>query len=437
MLKSRSLRFWVGLGMIVAVAPLALSAGLGYVLLHRGVIAPIHDVALRQREQIGPVQDLRLLIWDAVIPIDEFVEDADAAHAQAYRDLRARIEKGFVTLIEALGHSAATQTLVERARASWTSADELANGLISVSGPQEAEAMASLQRFHGEIRTASDRLSAVSMQLVDEVAKDHDLAMRAYERSLWIAGIAGAMSLLAIVAGVTLIGQIMIASVKRLVDGAERFAAGDRDHRIEVAVPPELRRVANQFNRMIVRIHDSEEALAELARQDTLTGLPNRRAFDDAFADSWARFRRSDAPSCLLALDIDHFKRINDTYGHAAGDEALRLLATVMRQSLRSDDQAFRTGGEEFAILLPNTRLAEACEHAERLREVVGAASFPFDGHEIDLTVSIGVAETTPDLDAAGMIEAADRALYAAKHGGRNRVVAAGKGRDRHGDDAA
>ena len=436
-MRAKSLRFWIALSRGIAVVPLLFSAGVGYLVLDRGVVAPIHDVAMRQRTQIAPAQHLQVLIWDTLIPVDEYVEEGNPVHPEAYRHLRTRIESGMAELFAAVERDPAAKVLLERARANWTAADGYATELISVPmQPDEPRAVETLQRFHGEVVATSDKLEALYDQLANEIQKDHDIAMLSYERSMWLAGIAGTVSLLAIGLGTLLIGRLMTASVDRLVDGVQRVSEGDRDHRIEVQVPPELHRVAEEFNRMIGRIRESEEALSDLAHLDSLTGLPNRRAFDEAYADMRARSQRFDEPLFLLAIDADRFKRINDTHGHAAGDEVLRMTANVLSRNLRPVDKAYRIGGEEFAVVLPNMTVDQAREAAERLRRAIAATPVPYDGNEIGLTVSIGVARGSDGLEQSVVMEAADAALYRAKAGGRNQVVVSGEVGRRNQDAA-
>ena len=422
-----SLRFWIVLAMTVALAPLTISAIAGYVLLDRGVIAPVHDVAFRLREEIGPVQQLRVLVWDAVVPVDEYVEEGNPVHQEAYRSLRAHIEGGFAGLVETVAGDAAAASLLQRARESWADADEHATELISVqAAADDPRTVATMQRFHGAVAATSDRLQAAYGQLADGIRDDHDAAIRNYERSIWIAAIAGGISLLAMIGGVLLIGRIMSSSVDRLVEGAARFAAGDRHHRVHVQVPPELHRVANEFNYMIDRIYESEKTLEKLAHVDSLTGLPNRRAFEAALESVFARLERYGEPGCLLAVDVDHFKRINDEHGHAAGDDALRAVANVMAQAVRPFDKVFRTGGEEFFVVMPQTGPEAARLAAERIRTAVEAVLVEHNTVQFRLTISVGVAGMKPGERAETAIEAADAALYRAKTAGRNRVEVAG-----------
>ena len=158
----------------------------------------------------------------------------------------------------------------------------------------------------------------------------------------------------------------------------------------------------------------------EAAFTDHLTGLANRRRFERQLEREVARTRRYGRPFCLLLLDIDHFKLVNDNHGHDAGDEALRQLANALQAGTRGIDTAARIGGEEFAIILPETDCARGLEVADRLREEIKATEIPAAGH---ITVSIGLAECTPASgDGRELFIAADAALYEAKHIGRDRV---------------
>jgi diguanylate cyclase (GGDEF)-like protein len=166
--------------------------------------------------------------------------------------------------------------------------------------------------------------------------------------------------------------------------------------------------------------------LEELASKDSLTGTSNRRHFMHLAALELDHARRMGRSFALLALDIDHFKRINDTWGHAAGDEALKAFTNACRQGLREYDILGRVGGEEFAVALPNTGLDGAKVIAERLRAAVEELVVrPAKGDLFDLTVSIGIAVLgEDDSSVSELLARADKALYTAKAMGRNRVVA-------------
>jgi diguanylate cyclase (GGDEF)-like protein len=168
------------------------------------------------------------------------------------------------------------------------------------------------------------------------------------------------------------------------------------------------------------------ERIKELAVRDGLTGLYNRRAFSEQLIQSLAREERQQGRLALLLLDIDHFKKLNDTFGHPAGDAALRNTAETLQHHLRKADQAARYGGEEFAVILPGADEAGALQMAERVRQAIQKGQVIFEGARLAVTASFGVAVWPTDARQADtLLSAADRALYAAKQGGRNRVVAA------------
>lgn len=187
-----------------------------------------------------------------------------------------------------------------------------------------------------------------------------------------------------------------------------------------------LNSVNKRLQAQIIRSRELESVLIRRATTDELTGLYNRRAFFESVQKELARVRRSGVGFSLLLMDIDFFKQVNDTYGHAAGDAVLRILADTLRSTLRVVDVAARMGGEEFAILLPETQENEAHRVAERLRQAIAAAEAHVGVHTIRVTISIGVAAlsaNTPDPDT--LLHAADEALYAAKARGRDQVVLA------------
>ena len=168
-------------------------------------------------------------------------------------------------------------------------------------------------------------------------------------------------------------------------------------------------------------------SLEELAMTDQLTGLPNRRSFDTRLGIEFRRAQRYGRPLSVALLDLDFFKRVNDSRGHAAGDMVLIETASLIRRYLRESDVAARYGGEEFIVLLPESGEDAALVAAEKLRQVIEAHRFGDSASPLPLTVSIGVASLPyAGIDSpARLVELADRALYRAKETGRNRVVAA------------
>jgi two-component system cell cycle response regulator len=174
------------------------------------------------------------------------------------------------------------------------------------------------------------------------------------------------------------------------------------------------------------RLREKVQQSIELAIVDPLTGLNNRRFLENHLAATLDQARARHKPLCLMILDIDHFKQVNDTYGHLAGDEVLKGFADRIRRIIRGGDLLCRLGGEEFVVVMPNVPIDVAQRVAERARVSIEEAPFVIDktGRSIPITVSIGVAERGREADAEALYQRADRALYRSKAEGRNRVTA-------------
>lgn len=180
--------------------------------------------------------------------------------------------------------------------------------------------------------------------------------------------------------------------------------------------------IVNGFGFILLCKLQDDRKMEELATVDGLTGLLNRRAFFERTEAARALSIRLQKPVSLMMLDIDHFKRLNDRFGHATGDEALVVFARTVRHVLREQDVMGRLGGEEFALAMPGTDLAGALQAAERLRSAVSDAPVLTDGNTYMMTVSVGVVVVDPNEPINSALARADRALYSAKSNGRNRV---------------
>jgi two-component system cell cycle response regulator len=167
------------------------------------------------------------------------------------------------------------------------------------------------------------------------------------------------------------------------------------------------------------------ETIFNMTITDGLTDVGNKKRLDQLIQKEIPRAVRHNRELSLLMVDIDHFKEVNDTYGHLAGDSVLRDLAGILQKRLRPDDELGRYGGEEFAAMLPETSLAGAVKIAEDLRNLVEEHRFLVEGEQIKVTVSIGAAALKPAMDSKAFFRAADEMLYKAKNSGRNRVCPA------------
>ena len=221
------------------------------------------------------------------------------------------------------------------------------------------------------------------------------------------------------------------AALRHLTWQTQRVAAGDFTQRVDF-----MGEFSEAFNSMVVALDKARTELdernellqaqaaklEELATTDVLTGTFNRRKFNELILAEIERVRRYGHPLSLLVVDIDHFKRINDTHGHDAGDEVLIVLAGLIRTGIRATDSLARWGGEEFVVLSPEVSVEEAAGLAERLRSAAGTYAYSFVGR---VTASIGVAQHRAGETPDELFARADEALYRAKEGGRDRVEVA------------
>jgi len=171
-------------------------------------------------------------------------------------------------------------------------------------------------------------------------------------------------------------------------------------------------------------LENFNQELEVISRQDALTGLFNRGYWEECLRREFKRYRRTNRSPSLLMFDIDHFKRVNDEYGHPAGDEVIRTVASIVSDGIRETDMAGRYGGEEFAVILVDTEQEGAEITAERLRQAVEMSTISHGGHDLKVTISVGVAELNEGAaDYEEWIGHADRALYHSKENGRNQIT--------------
>ena len=223
-----------------------------------------------------------------------------------------------------------------------------------------------------------------------------------------------------------LLGRFIVRPLDRLTTGAAAVAGGDLGVAIPATGSGEVAYLTRVFNDMVTRLREGREELERLSITDALTKLYNRRHLMMRLDEEGRRARRTDRPFTVLMLDVDHFKKFNDTYGHHAGDEVLAGVAAVFEECVREVDCAARYGGEEFVILLPETTAEGGVDVTRRIRERLAAETFP--GGRV--TLSIGVAEFPADGETPEFVlRAADAALYRAKREGRDRVHRAVRGR--------
>jgi diguanylate cyclase (GGDEF)-like protein len=212
--------------------------------------------------------------------------------------------------------------------------------------------------------------------------------------------------------------MVIVSGTDDELIGIQAVECGAQDYVAKGLVAGQLLTRAIRF---AIARHSQITSFKTAAHTDSLTGLPNRRAFDAELAKQLSERARVDGSLSLMLLDIDHFKRLNDTYGHRAGDYVLCQFGSILTRSLRESDFPARYGGEEFGIILPRTDLDQAKPAATRLVSTLHQMTFQFEGRVIHVTASAGLAQAGQRDLPGTLLERADAALYAAKDAGRNR----------------
>ncbi len=253
-----------------------------------------------------------------------------------------------------------------------------------------------------------------------------------WQQTAWLAVIAVIVLVgLAALLVLAILNRFVFRPVDSMKREMARFAAGDQSVIVGTNMLSEFAVLADTFNAMSRELAAKIEQLKQLSRYDSLTHLANRQYFDVCIKQEWQRALRSHEPISLLMIDVDHFKRYNDYYGHVGGDNCLRAVADILRQvAKRSTDLPARYGGEEFVLLLPNTPVPSAIALADEILALFKQQNLPHAATELGyVSVSIGVTTcyTVDTCPPTRLIESADHALYEAKHAGRNRLAVAGE----------
>ncbi|MDC0661492.1 GGDEF domain-containing protein [Marinobacter sp. SS21] len=370
--QQRSLRFWLVVGLAMVMLPVWLLATLGYARLHRDIVQPLVTVTSQQSPALQPLN---------------------------------RIERSFLDV----------SRLLEGASA------EGADGRVEGVVLQRARISRAFDRFGNE-------LGQLHQGIRSENNAVHQRVLAAVERMDAWALTGGLSALLVGALGLWIIHRVLIENFNRVSTGAVRLAQGDQDHRIEVRMPKDVAEVADTLNTLRDSLVSQQQELAATSVSDRLTGLNNRRYFEQALRQELLRAQRFADQFCLILLEIDHFKGVNDSYGHQQGDEVLKLVGGHLQATVRQVDAVCRYSGAKFVVIMPHCGPDQCRDSAGRLRRVIAELPIPLaDGTAIAVTCTFG-GVVYPDHAATGdgLIRRADNALYEARRHGHNRVLMVG-----------
>lgn len=386
------------------------------------------DVSNEVETLVAPVLQLSDALAETRVLLDRYFTTAQEHDQTAFIAYARRIDTGFADIREVVSTGDdEMQAQLRAAEDSWEFIRDMAADPEFVV-PPDAEARNAL------FATLSSTISSIRRDLV-EVA---DLAAsRIVTLATQAEATAGGMRVLlftavpaALLAGIVLIGWLvrdLRSGSRELREAAEALERGAGSVRVTEGVSGELAPIARAFNAMAERLERQARELHATANRDELTGVMNRRGFRSDLDAELERAGRYGRPTALLILDIDHFKTVNDTWGHPVGDVVLKAVADEIQDAVRGVDRVGRWGGEEFAVLLPETPPEDARHVAERINRVIRQRVVIAAGEAIRVTASLGVAIFDPANDAEAtpdeLVSRADAALYAAKSAGRDRVM--------------
>ncbi len=373
-------------------------------------------------EQIDGVKNLELQVNRLLLPLWYTLEDPTAINHEAinqeftriYQQLTNLRSVGLVQLEDATLFKDLTDTL---GSIQALLSDYLRMPRISTSANRKHVQDLLLQ----QLQPLNQRFSAYHLSEMRQV-KEMRVSARQRIHSFKSGALSAALvCVLLLVCYMWVFQYILIQPLLALRESTKALAAGDFEHKTPVNSNDELGDVAQDINIMARSLKDLYQRLTLMATHDPLTGLMNRRAFEEQLKQLLNQNRRYRQVFVVALVDIDHFKVVNDTYGHPIGDAVLIHIANILSQSLRECDSCYRYGGEEFTILLPMTDIAAALPALERCRQMVATTDFVAGDIRFRKTISIGIA-VCPEAGQTfrQLVTQADQALYAAKNQGRN-----------------
>jgi len=422
--KSLRSRFLVGLGAVLL--PFLVAAWVGHFYLLPSLLDPMDDIVRELVEEQAPAMRLQATLLQTAMPVNDYLMTGDPDDRLRFVHRRKLAERAFDATPPTQFTRAEERALIVSARAEWIKAQRLGEQILQLPRPiGNVAAAQDMKRFDAHLERAVTSLEDLHQYFRAVIDENLVRAAASRTKALWTALGAFVLAIaISLFAGVALTRSVA-GPVKTLRQSVARFSLGELSHRVAIQRSDELGELATAFNAMASALEKNQTELTELATLDGLTGLYNHRTFYILLRGELARAQRFNRPVSLLLLDIDHFKSVNDTHGHQAGDAILQDLGRLLTQASREIDRICRYGGEEITIILPETDVDAAVVIAERMRASVEGHAFEVGGGaSMHLTVSVGVASWPLHAsNAQGLVAEADTAMYAAKQGGRNRVV--------------
>ncbi|MBU0482716.1 MAG: diguanylate cyclase [Proteobacteria bacterium] len=408
-------------GMALVTIPL-LVLGIGSFIYLLKALHGLDEVMEEAFDEAIPIMRLESFMARSAMPANDYLVHGGVQEREEFTLVEQRTVKAFSEIMGNEFDLSNEYKLLQEARNDWQRGRELSRRILALEKPHETgAAKKEMEEMDAAYDKALATVDSLILEMIREAVDHAEGAHKTLEKMIRLIVITFSVGIILILfVGVT-ISRSILQPLKSLQRGVRSFGEGELGVRVEVQRDDEIGELATVFNRMAEQIRD-------FATRDGLTGILDRREFNKRIVEEILRARRYKHPLGFLMIDIDHFKMVNDQYGHLAGDAVLIGVARRVVAALRPGDKTARYGGEEIVVILPETAMDGAMAAAERIRRAVGEESFRIDdATEIRVTVSVGVAVFPQNaLDETNLVNEADGALYRAKEGGRNRVAVSG-----------
>ncbi len=390
----------------------------------RTTVKTFENITDREFVELRRLFYLQDMTRQSSTPISQYVAWGNPDEAALFENQVYEVNEAFVDVLGMESVQQAQRSLILQAQTEWGQAVAVGRAMFAIPAAEKSALQEAENMFVNHVTASINTLYEAHNIRIDDTRRNKNEATERHKTTLIITAASFVGGVVFFFFASYVLARHILRPLRRLSKDIQQFSAGDLSHRIDLHIENEIGDLARGINIMAERLENDQIALAQLAIRDSLTNLYNRREFERLLAEELHRATRYRHPLSLLLIDIDKFKAINDGLGHRAGDQALRLISSTIRDISRKGDIVARYGGDELAVLLPETPPEDALILAERIRKLVSLQPLETDsGSKTELTLSIGVATTSGEVNRGEqLVDAADQAMYIAKAEGRNRV---------------
>jgi diguanylate cyclase (GGDEF)-like protein len=389
------------------------------------VINALDEIVEEVAEEMHPVMQLQSMIQGSSMPLHDYLLHGNQTERQLFHLKSQKVERFFEKVLASKFELPEEMKLIEAAHREWIIYRDQTSDLLNMSNPVGNQiALHKMEDLDIRLANIISLLEENHSVILKELNEHRQHSYRVQQMVVLLNTGIFVIGLGLAVAAIIILNRSIVYPVQVLKEAAHKFGDGDLATRVHLNKEDELGRLAHAFNGMAEKLAYSQEALKKMATHDALTELYNHREFYLRVKEEIERSQRYGHVFSILIVDLDNFKEINDTFGHQAGDKALQSIASLLIREARPVDAVARYGGDEFAIVLPETPFINALNMAERIRGAIASHTIIiYPGEKNHLTASIGVASYPEDGTVESeIVSVADQSLYAAKNGGRNRV---------------